>query len=432
VGGSGLYALRCVTIFSPRIFCGFRGAVLSLLHPIKQKQSFPGALFYSSLPAQYLFNALGLYCVGCIKGKVSLIDVTPTLSRLCGRQSDLLYAMNCQLSEYRAYVQDAEAAANGRQLLASQALGISEIAKNLALEQSEPLNLYTKKERAIEDAMLKAGIVCSEILVCGGDEPTVSMIVFQNTQQHLLAPIVSHVLGESFCLAEKLTLAREKYCCILRKKPLFDAAFGVANAIKTGERYSGDCHTVVRIDERRFLVALSDGMGSGEYAKQISDTTVCLLESFYKAKLPTDLTLTTVNRLLSFSKEETFACVDIAIVDLGDGKADIIKIGAPTGFILSDNSLRILEGDSLPLGILERIHPTTASYPLQAEDTLVFLSDGITEAFSSSVELIETVQALPRSNPQDFADRLLAIALSRYGGTAKDDLTVLAIRIFQP
>ena len=383
--------------------------------------------------------AEGLLCdvekmlgVGCIKGKVSLIDVTPNLSRLCGRQSDLLYAMNCQLSEYRAYVQDAEAAANGRQLLASQALGISEIAKNLALEQSEPLNLYTKKERAIEDAMLKAGIVCSEILVCGGDEPTVSMIVFQNTQQHLLAPIVSHVLGESFCLAEKLTLAREKYCCILRKKPLFDAAFGVANAIKTGERYSGDCHTVVRIDERRFLVALSDGMGSGEYAKQISDTTVCLLESFYKAKLPTELTLTTVNRLLSFSKEETFACVDIAIVDLGDGKADVIKIGAPTGFILSDNSLRILEGDSLPLGILERIHPTTASYPLQAEDTLVFLSDGITEAFSSSVELIETVQALPRSNPQDFADRLLAIALSRYGGTAKDDLTVLAIRIFQP
>ena len=90
-----------------------------------------------------------------------------------------------------------------------------------------------------------------------------------------------------------------------------------------------------------------------------------------------------------------------------------------------------MEGDSLPLGILERIHPTTASYPIQAEDTLVFLSDGITEAFSSSVELLETVQALPRSNPQDFADRLLAIALARYGGSPKDDLTVLAIRIFR-
>jgi stage II sporulation protein E len=340
--------------------------------------------------------------------------------------------MNCQLSEYRAYVQDAETAANGRQLLASQALGISEIAKNLALEQSEPLTVYAQKERAIEDAMLKAGIVCSEILVCGGDEPTVSMMVFQDARQHLLAPIVSHALGDHFCLAEKLTLAREKYCCIFRKKPLFDAAFGVANTIKAGERYSGDCHTVVRIDERRFLVALSDGMGSGEYAKHISDTTVSLLESFYKAKLPTDLTLTTVNRLLSFSKEETFACVDIAVVDLGEGKVDVVKIGSPTGFILSDNSLRILEGDSLPLGILERVHPTTASYTIQAEDLLVFLSDGITEAFSSSVELIETVQALPRSNPQDFADRLLTIALSRYGGTAKDDLTVLAIRIFRP
>ncbi len=383
--------------------------------------------------------AEGLLCdvdkmlnVGCIKGKVSLIDVPPTLSKLCGRQSDLLYAMNCQLAEYRTFVQDAEAAANGRQLLASQALGISEIAKNLALEQSEPLTVYTQKERALEDALLKVGIVCSEILICGGDQPTVSLMVFQDSHLSKLAPVVSHVFGEAFCLAEKLTLAREKYCCILRKKPLFDAAFGVANAIKEGERYSGDAHTVVRIDERRFLVALSDGMGSGEYAKHISDTTVSLLESFYKAKLPPELTLSTVNRLLSFSKEETFACVDIAVVDLDVGNVDVIKIGAPTGFILSDNSLRILEGDSLPLGILERIHPTTASYPIHADDTLVFLSDGITEAFSSSVELLETVQDLPRSNPQDFADRLLAIALSRYGGRPKDDLTVLAIRIFQP
>jgi serine/threonine protein phosphatase PrpC len=63
---------------------------------------------------------------------------------------------------------------------------------------------------------------------------------------------------------------------------------------------------------------------------------------------------------------------------------------------------------------------------------LIFLSDGITEAFSSSVELVDAVQALPRGNPQDFADRLLHHALERYGGIAKDDMTVVAVRIFQP
>lgn len=368
--------------------------------------------------------------IGKIKGRVSLIDFPAPLSAICGRQSDLLYAINCQLGEYRAYMQDAEAAACGRQLLANQALGISEIVKNLALEQSEPMTLYTKKERALENALLKVGIVCSEILIYGGEEPTVSLVMQGNGNLKRLATTVSNLFGKPFCVAEKLTLAKDKYCCILRRKPAYDAAFGIAAKTKADETFSGDTHSIVRIDERKFLVALSDGMGSGEHAKTVSESSISLLESFYRAKMPPELTLSTVNRLLSFSKEETFACVDIAVVDLDFGRADVVKIGAPTGFILSESSMQILESDSLPLGILERIHPTTASYPFKAEDLLVFLSDGITEAFSSSVELYEAVQALPRSNPQDFADRLLQVALDRYGGVAKDDMTVLAVRIF--
>lgn len=368
--------------------------------------------------------------VGCIKGRVSLIDVPQPLARACGRQSDLLHSLNGQLGEYRAFIQDAEAAACGRQLLANQALGVSEIAKTLALEQSEPITLYNKKERALENALLRVGIICTEILIYGGEELTVSLVTTHEANVKKLSSAVSNMLSQSFCVVEKLTLARDKFCYILRKKPPLDAIFGVATMTKQGETFSGDTHTVLRIDESRFLVSLSDGMGSGEYARQISENTINLLESFYRTNMPPELTLTTVNRLLSFAKEETFACVDIAVVDLEDGRADIIKIGSPTGFILSDSALQILESDSLPLGILERIHPTATSYPFRADDTLVFLSDGITEAFPSTVELYETVQTLPRSNPQDFADRLLSVALGYYGGVAKDDMTVLAVRIF--
>lgn len=368
--------------------------------------------------------------VGCIKGKVSLIDVPPNLAGLCGRQSDLLYATNVQLSEYRAYVQDAENAACGRQLLANQALGVSEITKELALEQSEPLPVYTKRERALEDALLKAGIVTCELLILGGEEPTVSLVTVGDGKANRIAATVSKLFGSPFCVSEKLTLAKEKYCYVLKKKPPCDAAFGIATKTKDGETFSGDTHSVLRIDERRFLVALSDGMGSGEYAKHVSQNTITLLESFYKAKMPPDLTLSTVNRLLSFSKEETFACVDVAVVDLELGRADVVKIGAPTSFILSDTAVQILEGDGLPLGILERIHPTANSYPLRAGDLLVFLSDGITGAFPSTVDLYDTVQALPKNNPQEFADRLLSLALERYEGVAKDDMTAVAVRIF--
>ena len=126
-------------------------------------------------------------------------------------------------------------------------------------------------------------------------------------------------------VSERIALAKEKFCCILKRRPRYDAAFGVATIPKAGEDKSGDTHSVIKIDERKFMVALSDGMGSGEYARRISESTISLLESFYRAKMPSKTVLSTVNKLLTFSKEETFACVDIAVVDLDTGNADIVK-----------------------------------------------------------------------------------------------------------
>ena len=370
--------------------------------------------------------------IGSIKGKVSMIDVPVGLSRVCGRQSDLLYALNRKFAEYRKYMMEAENAACGRQLLADQAQGVSEIIKNIALEQSEPLTVGTTKEKALVVALSKAGILASEVLVYGGEEnPTVSLVTFGNADAGKIAKIASGLFGISLSISEKLALGKEKFCCILRKKPRYDAAFGIACQTKAGETFSGDTHSTMRIDEKRFLVALSDGMGSGEYAKRISECTISLLESFYRAKMPPALILSTVNKLLTFSKEESFACVDIAIVDLERGNADVVKIGSPMGFILSDTSLKILESESLPLGILESIHPSVGTYPLKENDTLLFLSDGITSAFSSSGELYDFLKTVPASNPQRLADELLAAATERYGGIPKDDMTALAVRIFK-
>ena len=382
---------------------------------------------YRTCMARGLENGLNkLIDVGCAKGKTSLIDIP------CVNQSGVLYAVNRQIGDYRKYMLETENAASGRQLLANQAQGVSEILKNIALEQSEPLTIYSEKEKQLNVALLKAGIVCSEVLIAGDEDSlTLSLVTFGKADVKKIAAIASHVLAAPLIISERLTLSKDKFCCILHRKPYFDAAFGVATLTKTGEIASGDTHSVIKIDERRFMIALSDGMGSGEYARRISESTISLLESFYRAKMPSSLVLSTINKLLTFSREETFACVDIAVVDLDNGEADIVKIGSPMGFILSGNALHILESASLPLGILESLHPDTSSYTLQEDDVLLFLSDGITSAFGSSSDLYETLKNIPASNPQQLADALLAKAVALYGGTAKDDMTVLAVRLFK-
>ena len=371
-----------------------------------------------------------LISVGCMKGKTNLIDIPRALSETCVNQSGVLYAVNRRLGEYQKYMLEAENAASGRTLLAGQAQGVSEILKNLALEQSEPLRIYTEKERALNVALLNAGVVCSEVLIFG-EEPTLSLVTYGRADVKKIAAVASQLFGTTMIISERLTLGGDKYCCILRKKPYFDAAFGVSSARKAGEAASGDTHSVVKIDERHFLVVLSDGMGSGEYARRISESTVSLLESFYRAKMPSETVLSTINKLLTFSKEETFACVDIAVVDLDEGKADIVKIGSPVGFILSGNTVKVLEGGALPLGILDSLRPDTASYALAENDTLLFLSDGVTGAFGSTTDLYDTLKNVPINNPQQLTDELLQRAVAAYGGVPKDDMTAVAVRLFK-
>ena len=179
------------------------------------------------------------------------------------------------------------------------------------------------------------------------------------------------------------------------------------------------------------MVALVDGMGSGEYAQKISESTISLLESFYRAKMPPPLILSTVNNLLTFNKEERFACVDVAIVDLTDGKTDIVKIGSPLAFILSGNTVKVLESSSLPLGILDNLRPDTSSYTLLENDVLLFISDGVTDAFGGAADLYEILRSMPAHNPQQLADSLVESALKAYGGKAKDDITAVAVRLFK-
>jgi stage II sporulation protein E len=370
--------------------------------------------------------------VGCLKGKVNLMDVPSSMAKKCVDQNGILNAVNRQLGDFRKLMLEAENAASGRTLLANQAQGVSEILKNLAVEQSEPLRIYSNKERKLNVALLSVGIVCSEVLIYGDeDNLTLSLITFGKADVKKIAAVASHFFNVTMAISQRIPLSNDKFCCILHKKPYFDAAFGVATLKKTGETASGDTHSVLKINERTFLVALCDGMGSGEYAKRISECTISLLESFYRAKMPPETVLSTVNKLLTFSKEETFACVDIAVVDLDGGKADLVKIGSPVAFIFSGNTVKVLETTSLPLGILDCLRPDASSYQLEENDTLLFLSDGITGAFGSTADLYEVLKKIPLHNPQQLADTLLEEALKAYGGTAKDDMTALAVRLFK-
>ena len=371
-----------------------------------------------------------LIAVGKAKGRVNLIDLPRDITSHCSNTAGMLFSLNKLLAQYRSLVADIEAAREGRKLLARQAHGVSEILRDIALEQSEEY-VFSDGEQRLSRALAASGFIASEIFLYGEAENlTVHVTLPNESDAKKLIRAASRALKTPLALAEKIPLTALSACYVLKRKAAFDAAFGIASCPKNGERASGDTHSVMRIDERRFLVALSDGMGSGEEARSVSDRALTLLESFYKAKMPSDTVLDTVNKLITFSSEEKFSCLDLAAVNLDTGSADIVKIGSPAGYLLSDE-LRVLEGESLPMGMLEAVHPATLQVTMKENDFLLFLSDGVSGAFGSNADLLEYLSTLRPLNPQSLAEEILKNALGRYRGKAEDDMTVLAVKLMK-
>ena len=145
----------------------------------------------------------------------------------------------------------------------------------------------------------------------------------------------------------------------------------------------------------------------------------------------TNLILDTVNKLMAINTEDDFTAIDVSVIDLKKCTADFIKYGAPYGFIVGNNGLRIVESNSLPLGILEELKPSVCTTKLDNGDIILLITDGIADAFGSINDLIEYLRSLNALNPQTLANDVLRKALEYSKGIKNDDMTALAVRIFK-
>lgn len=367
---------------------------------------------------------------GQIKGRVNLVDLPPEVTANCVHPADVMDEINSALLSLKKLAAEADNARSGRQLLANQAKGISEVLKSAAVDISRGGVNYAEKEKLVGDELATAGICCTETEIVGEDGDEIYLTIAGKVKAASLVRCLEGALGRHYMLKDKIVYDGDRTCYIFVRPPDYDAAFGVAFAIKDGERASGDTHSVIKINEHCFLMALCDGMGSGDGAKRVSSTTISLIEAFFRAEMPLSTILETVNKLMSFNRDETFTCMDIAAVDLNTLKAGLIKIGSPASIIIKRDGIKVFESTSLPMGILESIHPTICEEQLETDDIVVFMSDGITSAFPSTTDLFAFIEKLKPLNPQNLADCILAGAKKAGGGRAADDMTVLCVRIF--
>lgn len=367
------------------------------------------------------------------KKRISLIDLPKDFTDFCGYPNSIIFEINRLIGVFSDYIKNARQTDGANDLFSLETNSIATILKKQAFELSKSYTHDSKKESKILKALSKKGFKAHGILFFN-DEKAFELNLFVEdkiSSATELKKCLEAVTGERLCISKKINLTPEIVSVTYKKSPELDACFGLKRVIKSQSPTSGDSHSLIKLDENRFLVAISDGMGSGERAKLTSQTSLDLIEGFYKCGLDENTVLKLVNKILSFSADDNFSAIDVSVVDLNTKIAGFIKVGAPYGFILSDEGVKYIEGSSLPIGILDELQPSTALIKIQAEDIILLFSDGVTEAFGSSSDFIEFLRVAPHKNPQALCDSIIDKAVFLSGGIAKDDMTVVAVRIIE-
>ena len=237
--------------------------------------------------------------------------------------------------------------------------------------------------------------------------------------------IISDELGAKYLLKDKLSYDAEKSCLVFGAPPRLDAAFGVAYAIKSGEKASGDTHSVIKINEHSFLMALSDGMGSGKSAAVESRMVVQMFRRLIGSGVNYQTAIKLINSVMvTKSPDETFATLDAVCVDLDTCGLTVIKSGASATLIRHRGNVMKVVAPTFPIGIYSRSETFSCSYEFEEGDIIIMFSDGISETeYRFIKELL-----MSSSDIKKIVDEICAKADVFNPTLHTDDITVIGIR----
>lgn len=371
---------------------------------------------------------------GISKGKVTLIDVPNLIGSDCKKINTAISNTNLLLNEFDIKAKEYSHIDKCNTIVASQLSATGKLIDKISTKLNNCYSIDNIKTNDIYDELLYHDVAVNDV-VCVMSKNGIESVILSVLSEQVVNPYILYCIERitkvKFKITDRITSNAPGYTILIAKPSgNFKLSLGLATLAKKQNDNSGDCYTAIKLDSNKFLYAISDGMGSGKNANLISNVTMSLIENFYKAGFDSETVIESVNNLILPEVQENFSTLDAVSVDSCSGRTDFIKIGATVSVIKKANETLLVDCESLPIGIIESIKPTTASYYLEAGDIVVLSSDGIVDSFSSPIEYMHFVNNESVGNVQLLADNILEEAKARCKNN-KDDMTVLTIKLLK-
>jgi len=368
-------------------------------------------------------------------GKAYINDILPEFKNRCIRTENLLRSFNDSFEVYRTNLLWQKRLADSKALACMQMGSIAKILDDMSTEKQSVADDVTRSR--IRTALDGQGFTPSNITAYfKGDGNMIIELKFaaekyREDMKYTIAPCLTDALGVKIRFNE---IHRDVSHVLLTYSMCerFCRATGAASIKKHGENVCGDSFTSLNLTNGTYVAAISDGMGSGEAAASESKNTIDLLKNFLRCGFDVMHAIRLINSSLMLTgTEEIFSTIDLCSINMHTGIADFIKIGGASTYIKTGNSVEKLTASSLPAGIIEEIKPKHFSKKIESDTLIVMVSDGVEGASTDDKWLEKRLKTMDTVNPHIIADKVLELAVYHSGGKAKDDMTVIATRIWE-
>jgi hypothetical protein len=278
------------------------------------------------------------------------------------------------------------------------------------------------------------------VLHAGGEHPEVSLVIDnpcdgEQRCRRLAAQAVTAALVETYTPWQVECKGRHGGCHLrlLPDRP-YDVIIKSATIAKDPDNICGDTYARVELADGKVAVLLSDGMGTGARAALESQATVAMMQQLISAGFDPEFAVQTVNSVLLLrSPHETYATVDLVVIDLFSGELEFLKIGSAPSFIRREHGVEVVNSSSLPVGILKQIKVAEKRRLLRAGEMLLMMTDGVLDALPERLEKEEWIAHQLRrdrsGDPAILCEEFLTRVENMVGDDVHDDMTLVAIKL---
>lgn len=291
---------------------------------------------------------------------------------------------------------------------------------------------YEKQKAEIKELLKQKSIEIQDIVIKKEGRYILEVYldeILETAKIEMIEKIATQVLKEKIVINEEASIGKRLNFLSDDK---YVMAIGTAEMTKSRSEQSGDCMLNVRLKDGKYLVAISDGMGTGMKARQSSAQSLRMLENLLLSGFDKNISLDLINTSLMNQNTEVFATLDIAIIDLYAGNIEFIKSGACPTYIKNNKKVQIIKSNSLPTGMLETNNIQTFDKDITTGDIMLMCSDGILDSNieykNKELWIKYMLEDMETTNTKKIADLIISEAIDNNFGNIKDDMSVMVCK----